>query len=353
MAQITFVDPARDARWDSFVDKAQRSSIFHHSSWKKVIGTTFKAAPLYAAVEDGEKTIRSGIPFFLKKGVLTGGSLISLPFSDYCDLLTDDPEEFRALWQAVLDEGAAKGTRFVEIRTRDKGGIDLEEFGLKKTRTYLNHFLKVSEDLEFMEKKVIEKSYRYDIRQARKSGLELRSASTEQEMAVYYKLYLATRRHQGLPPLPYDFFRNVWNILSPCKMAYLFLAYWGEQAVAGILLLRHKNLLYALSNSSDRRFLEKKPNHLLWWKSIELAVELGLEGFDFGRTSHGNKGLRFFKTRWGAEEIGISHYRYGMGRSDRGSGRGRQALEKLFPPVLRRFPRWAFRLTGAIAYGHL
>lgn len=351
---VRLVDPSKDERWDAFLDRAARSSVFHHSLWKAVIERSFPARPLYLAVEDDANTIKWGMPFFLKKSMITGNALISLPFSDYCDILSADEEEFRILWNKALGTAEENGAHHIEIRTRAGQGVDLEKYSLERRRTYLNHRLEITGDLDYMEKKVIERSYKYDIRQAVKNGVTCRSATGGSDMKRYYGLYLMTRTRHGLPPMPYAFFRNVWEVLSPAKMVYLFLAYWEEVPIAGIVFLRHGRCLYALSNSSDGRFLDKKPNHLLWWKGIQLAVELGLNSLDFGRTSLDNKGLRFFKKRWGTEELEIHHYRYDIGRAGRGNGPSRPAdVTRALPAVLKRLPPWALRAAGDIAYRRL
>ena len=350
---VKIIDPVTDARWDAYIARADGGSVFHHSAWKRVIEKTYRARPLYLAACNGAGDIGCGMPFFLTSGMLTGKALVSLPFSDYCDVLTHDAGEFRALWESALDWGREKGARYVEIRARDRAGIDFAPYALEKSRTYLNHFLEIRNDVEFMEKKVIEKSYKYDIRQAVKNGVTVKAAESEPEMRRYYGLYLMTRKRHGLPPTPYAFFRNVWEVLSPAKMVHLFLAYWQGRPIAGIIFLRHNGCLYALSASSDGAFLDKKPNHLLWWRGIQLAFELGLTGFDFGRTSPDNKGLRFFKTRWGAGEIGINHYRFAMGGGNGGSGRSRALLEKALPRFLKVLPSGVLKLIGNITYRYM
>ncbi len=346
---IRMIDPAADARWDAFVDRAPGSSVFQHSSWKTVIERTFQLRPFYFTLEDDAQNILGGIPFFFKRSPITGKALISLPFADYSDVLTDGPEHFSMLWRGVMETGNEKGARYIEIRSRDKGGIELERYAFERGSTYLNHFLEVGKDLEFIEKKVIDRSYKCDIRQAVKNGVVVRSATGEPDMKEYYRLYVMTRAHHGLPPIPYVFFKNVWDILSPPKMVYLFLAYRAERLIGGIIFLRHKKCLYALSNSSDRRFLDKKPNHLLWWRGIQLAVDLGLTGLDFGRTAPDNEGLRFFKRRWGTREREIHHYRCGMGHAT-GNGHGLGRIEKALAPALKVLPPWALKAIGKVAY---
>jgi CelD/BcsL family acetyltransferase involved in cellulose biosynthesis len=347
---VRVIDPAVDGRWDAYVDNVPASSVFQHSSWKTVIERTFGGTPLYLAAGDGSGPLRAAIPFFLKKGLMTGTSLVSLPYADYCDILAGDPDTFRELWRAAVDLGERHGARSIEVRAREGGGGALEHLPVEKGETYLNHFLDIGDDLGFIEKKVIEKSYRYDIRHAVKSGLVVKAADDARDMAEYYRLYVMTRRHHGLPPMPFAFFRHVWEVMRPLGMVHLFLAYWVSQPVAGIIFLQHRNCLYALSNSSDRRFLDKKPNHLLWWRGIQLAVETGLTGLDFGRTSHDNKGLLFFKRRWGTREITLRHYRLDLKPRAHRPGVADGRIRSMAPLILRRFPPWALRAVGNVVY---
>lgn len=353
-APVSLVDPLADERWDAFVDRTEGASIYHHSCWKAVIERTFGARPFYLAIEDGTNSLKWGMPFFLKKSLLTGNALMSLPFSDYCDVLAGDEEEFESVWEKALAIAHEQGARYIELRTRAGKGMDPARYGLEKGKTYLNHYLETGSDLEYLEKKVIEKSYKYDIRQAVRNGVVCRAATDVSDMREYYGLYVTTRMRHGLPPMPYSFFRNVWEVLWPAGMLHLFLALWEGHVIAGIVFLRHGSRMYALSNSSDARFLEKKPNHLLWWRGIELAVELGLKGLDFGRTSLDNKGLQFFKRRWGTRELEIHHYRHNIG----GTGRSRSASfldgrSSAVPAVLKKLPPPALRLIGHIAYRRL
>ena len=105
---IKIIDPVTDARWDAYIARADGGSVFHHSAWKRVIEKTYRARPLYLAACNGAGDIGCGMPFFLTSGMLTGKALVSLPFSDYCDVLTHDAGEFRALWESALDWGREK-----------------------------------------------------------------------------------------------------------------------------------------------------------------------------------------------------------------------------------------------------
>ena len=133
------------------------------------------------------------------------------------------------------------------------------------------------------------------------------------------------------------------------KMVYLFLAYWQERPIAGIIFLRHNDCLYALSNSSDRRFLDKKPNHLLWWRGIQLAVEPGPDGPRLRKDIPGQQGSEVLQEEMGDQGDRDKPLQARDGNRTGTSGRAGAHFEKVVPAVLRKFPSWALRLIGNIA----
>jgi hypothetical protein len=55
--------------------------------------------------------------------------------------------------------------------------------------------------------------------------------------------------------------------------------------------------------------------HLLFWRAIQEAKELGLRQFDLGRSDVDNEGLITFKDRWGATRSSLGYLRHaGPGR---------------------------------------
>lgn len=303
---VVTIDPLADKRWDIFVTSHADSSLFHYASWHKVLQASFGYRPLYFVALDEDDAIRGCAAFAEIRSPLTGARLVSLPFSDYCEILTEDKASESAILEAVLRKSNELNASKIEIRSRG-AGVNFESYGFVTKRTYLNHVLFTTEPAEILIKRV-HTSYRYDLRKAKESGLAIISASTEVEFKKYYELYSKTRRYHGLPPMPYIFFENVWKLFFPKGMLVLLLAVDNGLIVAGLLLLKNEEGFYAISNSSNRDYLHKRPNHLLWWRGIEIACDSNLKYFDFGRTSLDNEGLLRFKRRWGSKEYTISHF---------------------------------------------
>ncbi len=347
---IKIIDPVTDARWDAYIARAG-GSVFHHSAWKRVIEKTYRARPLYLAACNGDGDVGCGMPFFLTSGMLTGKALVSLPFSDYCDVLTRDAGEFRALWESALDWGRENGARYIEIRARDRAGIDFAPYALEKSRTYLNHFLEIKNDIEFMEKKVIEKSYKYDIRQAVKNGVTVKAAESEPEMRQYYGLYLMTRKRHGLPPIPLRLLQErMGGPLSgedgaPLSRVLAGAAHCGHNLPAAQRLpLRALRLV-------GRRLprQEAEPSPLVERHPARRGA--GPYGFRLRQDVAGQQGPEVFQNEMGGRRDRDKPLQVRDGNG--GNGHSRALLEKALPRFLKVLPPGVLKLIGNITYRYM
>jgi hypothetical protein len=84
------------------------------------------------------------------------------------------------------------------------------------------------------------------------------------------------------------------------------------------------------------------------------GCESGCGVFDFGRSGFADRGLREFKSAWGADEIGLLYARIGAKAPSRAPGRVRQAVVagggRVATAALRRAPEWVTRAVGEALY---
>lgn len=107
----------------------------------------------------------------------------------------------------------------------------------------------------------------------------------------------SARRH-GVPPPPRRFFTDTCRSLQQEGLAELLLARVDGRAVAGLVVWTGmRERIYAFG-ASLRRYLERRPNHLLLWTAVRDAMAAGVP-LDLGRAAPEQHGLVQFKTRWG------------------------------------------------------
>lgn len=305
-SRVQIIDPAKDERWDEFVSNQKYSTVYHHSIWKELLQRTFRhMKSAYFVLEDAQKNIVGGIPLFLVKSWLTGNRLVSVPFASVCKPLVLEAEDFETLSKAMIEKLSDYNCSYLELRTRDDHPF-LAVNNLKAVSNAKGHVLSLDKDLDTLLKSFHKTSIQQRIKRAAREGLEARLAASENDLRIFYRLLMILRlKKMGLPPPPYELFRNMWELLKPKDMLALHLIEYEGKVIAGMLVLKFNQIAISEHSASDDRFVKKCTDQLLWWKAIELAQKEGYEFFDLGKVSLDNKGLLEFKRRWQPREYNL------------------------------------------------
>lgn len=343
---ITKIDPCKDPGWDEFVQSHPLGLIYHLSGWKRLIENSFHHMKGHYFVINGDKQIKAALPVFEVRSWLLGNRLVSIPFATLCDPLVADRKEFEDLFGAVKSLSEELNSSYVEIRAMNSSSLISGATPGKKP--YLCHYLRLDRDMASIEKK-FHTSLRQRIRKLGKSGLSLRVAEKEDDLCIFYKLNLMTRKRLGLPAQPYRFFKTIWNEFYPDRLR-LTIAEYENKAIAGVLLFLFKDRVSAEFTATDWRFIKTNPVHFLYWDTIKWAHSQGYGVFDLGRTDKGNLGLLSFKESWGTETIELPQYFFPAGHKLEIKN---SFAHKMATNVFRKMPDFAAQALGKFCYAHL
>jgi lipid II:glycine glycyltransferase (peptidoglycan interpeptide bridge formation enzyme) len=189
----------------------------------------------------------------------------------------------------------------------------LEELGIvtslrRDAVRYAFHQLDLTPNLETLYRNCHKSSTQRKIRRAEREGLVYREGSTDEFLDHFYQLLKLTRKRHRLPPQPRKWFANLMaNFGGDLKIR---LAFKQDQAVASMLTIRYKDTMVYKYGCCDPRFNNLGCMHLLYWRTIQDAKDLGLRSFDLGRTDADQTGLITFKNRWGATQSMLTYLRY-------------------------------------------
>jgi len=344
------INPTTDDRWDEFVARHQHGSVFHTSSWAKVISEAYNYLPRYFVLKNEAEQFVAGVPCFLISSPLTGRRLVCLPFSDYCYPLFADGTDVAALLDLAKKEIEVQKAAYLEIRGWTDG-VPPTELGLVPFNYPLLYNINLESDAEKLNSRFHD-SIRRCIRQAEKQNVTFRIAQSEDDLKEFYRLNVRTRKKLGVLPQPYAFFQSIFRHLITLKLGFIMLAEWENKIIASVLFLNYKDTIYYKFNASDIDYLRKRPNHLLIWEAIKYGCSNGYSHFDFGRCNPEEEGLRTFKQRWTAKEIDLPYYYYptvrGIATYTENSLR-----YKGMKMATRFMPGFAFTATGSLLYRHL
>jgi CelD/BcsL family acetyltransferase involved in cellulose biosynthesis len=323
-----------DPSWTGFVASRPEATPYHHPAWASLIADCYRFRGFVAALRDDDGEIVAGIPFV---DVGNGRRWISLAFTDYCGPLGDAAACDRLL--AVLEtRRREEQVRSIEIRSAVRGLTETTAVGFR-------HHLALDPDPEKV-LGLVNRMHVRCIRKAEREGVDVRMGSERDDLEIFYRLHLATRRRQGVPIQPRHFFDGLWERVISSGLGTIFVAEVDGAPAAAAIFIGWQSMLVYKFGASDHAAWPHRPNHALFWSAISWACQSGYSVLDFGRTDLDNAGLRAFKANWGAAELELVYSTLGEPRGARGAGVASRALRTM----IRHSPEIVCRQLGERFY---
>ncbi len=299
---IKIVNPLEHPDWNKALFSDPGASFFHTSTWTRVLQKSYHYKPLYLTMEgNGKMAI---LPIMEVNSPLTGKRGVSLPFTDYCEPVVSNDEQFEEIFAYITDYGKKNGWRYLEIRGGEKF---LDKY--EPSECYFGHTLDLTEDI----KKIFSNfrdSTKRNIKKAEKDGVQVAISDSLDSINQFCRLNYLTRRDHGLPPQPYYFFKNIHDEIISKHMGFISLALHKNIAIAGnVYFLFGEKAIYKYG-ASDRAYQHLRANNLVMSAAIKWGLENEYKSLCFGRTEPDNDGLRQFKSGWGTKEYIIKYYKY-------------------------------------------
>jgi Acetyltransferase (GNAT) domain len=273
--------PLEDPRWGRFLQRHPRSSVFHTTEWLEALRRTYGYEPVALTTSPSGADLQNALVSCRVKSWLTGQRLVSLPFSDHCELLADTFEDVIVILSALSDELRQEDLQYAEIRPIHlPDPAVLEHISI---RTCCLHKIDLRPDLDALFKACHKNSTQRKIRRAEREGLIYEEGRSPFLLDVFFDLLLLTRRRHMLPPQPKRWFQNLIQCFG--ETLKIRVAFKEKRPVAAILTLRFKDILVYKFGCSNSRFHNLGGMHFLLWRAICEAKEDGLRTFDLGRSA--------------------------------------------------------------------
>ena len=244
----------------------------------------------------------------------------SLPLGYSIAYIPKGPVELNDALLAEVDR-VCKENKAVFIKVEpfawegDGRWIGLEEKGfvasdpIQPHRTVLIPLDRSEEDILAEMKQIT----RYNIRLAEKKGIRIRKSEDYQ---AFYKMALVTGERDRFGVHSMDYYLKVKELFDNGGESALFLAYYNEKPVAGIIGFTHgKNAWYMYGASTDDE-RNRMPTYLLQWEAIRWAKEKGCTEYDlWGIPDHAEDELeKLFTEREHHEGLwGVYRFKRGFG----------------------------------------
>jgi len=322
-----------DPQWGAFVSSCADAGPFHHPAWAQLLAECYALRPFALVTSNAGGAIEAGIPVLEP---LRGrrSRLLSLPFTDACPPLARSEHARRRLAAELALVGR------LEVRG------PLEGAGLVPRVRGVTHVLELEHDPESLRSR-FRSQMRRNVGRAEREGIVVRRGEARADLLdTFYALHLRTRRRQGVPVQPRRFFGLLWDRLFERGLGTLLLAYSGPTPVAGAVFLAWNRAVTYKFGASDPAYWGLRPNNLLFWEAIREACGRGDRTFNFGRTELDNRGLREFKSGWGAREEPLVYTFAGLAPH----AEAHSLVLRVLGTAIRRSPAWVCRAVGEVGY---
>jgi hypothetical protein len=340
------IDPLQDDRWPELIARHPNASVFHTRGWLHALQTTYGYESVAFTTSAPAEKLTNALLFCPVRSWLTGSRLVSLPFSDHCEPLVENAEQFRRLSFFAESLRSEERWKYVEIRSANSLLNFDGSFG--RATTYYLHRLDLRPSLDALYKGFHKKGIQQMIVRAEREALTYEAGRSESLIQQLYGLLQLTRARHHVPPQPIEWFRNL--VVCMGDDACIRISSKAGQPVAGILTISHgKKMVYKYSGS-DTHFNSLGSTPMLVWQAIKEAKQAGAEELDLGRSDIDNPGLLAFKGRWSAECSTLTTWRAPMAAS---SPRLESLKVRCVKEVFARLPDRVLTMAGRILYRHI
>jgi CelD/BcsL family acetyltransferase involved in cellulose biosynthesis len=349
MKKTYTLDPLRDSRWERFVERHARASIFHTRGWLEALQRTYGYKPVVYTTASESEELKNGLVLCRIESWLTGRRLVSLPFSDHCEPLVDSKEEWESLTTAVIEAARSHGCKYVE--TRPLQGSELISSngnGMARDRSFYLHTVDMRSEPADLFRSFHRKAVQQQIKRAEREDVSSEEGRSPELVRQFYRLLTRTRRRHRLPPQPLKWFENLVDCLG--DQLTVRVASKDGRLIASILTLSFKQQVYYKYGCTDDRFHSLGGIQLLLWRTIKAEKERGARVLDMGRSEIEHTSLVNFKERWGGTRTVLTYYRYPPARHD---STARKWTQQVAGYVLARLPDSLLNAAGRLLYPHM
>jgi CelD/BcsL family acetyltransferase involved in cellulose biosynthesis len=346
--RLVEVDPVLDPRWDELARRHPDAVVYHLGAWAETLRRAYGARPRYLALEGPDGGLRGGLPLMRTRGLVAGVRYRTLPVVPPAGPLADSGADLEALVRGACEMTREDGAKVWTLHTRTTIPEELvpELEPIPKYPTYVQPLSADPDEMRAGWKKSSSNLFR-NLKKADKSGVTVRSGTSDRELRDFYRLYATTmKKHKVLPRL-YRQIRVARDLLAPDGHVRLFVAEHEGRAIAAGLFHSFRGRLELLYNGSDESALDLRPNFSLYWQAITWACETGHTEYDWGHARPESR-LARFKLQWGSEVVPEYRYDFVPGRTasaerarsishvvDAGEGRSARLIGRMPVPLLR------------------
>ena len=344
MHEPEIINPLEHENWNHLLISTPGYSFFHTSNWAEVLRKSYNYTPIYLCVSEQNK-LASLLPMMEVDSFLTGKRGVCLPFTDACEPIAQNAQEFQKLFDQAVVLGKKRKWKYLAIRGGEKY-LSAEQ----PAEFFYGHKLDLALGQQQLFRNLRDSTQR-NIKKAQKENISVTISTSLQSMKEFYRLNTMTRREHGLPPQPFNFFRNLHDLVIKKDLGFIVTASVNNIVIAANVYFKFGNEVIYKYGASDKKFQHLRANNLVMWEAIKWGADQGFAKLCFGRTEPENEGLLQFKSGWGVQPYRIHYYRYDLQKNIFTANPS--DINPLFKRIFSKLPIPVLGIMGRILYRHM
>lgn len=293
-------------QWDGFLKEADEHTSFLQSwEWGEMQATYGRPARRFFAMDQGEPVAAAyayEMPLLLGKGYLFS------PRGPVMKPGVNQQAAYKALLLGLENDSNAIFWRFEPANCSPMDGAKRVPDVQPSNTRFLALAGSEDEMLAGMKQKT-----RYNIRLAERKGVEVAFVKADQDPAWYdyidkmWELLEQTSGRHGIRHHPLGYYRTMVDVLGDKGMLEIAYATHEGTLLAMNIMIRYGDTMTYLHGASSQEKKQVMAPHLLQWRSIQRAKELGYNWYDFygispdGAKNHPFAGVTRYKAGFGGE----------------------------------------------------
>jgi len=309
--KIVNLTPEYEKLWDDYVYNYKDGTIFHTIIFRDIMHSVYGGKLLYLLAIDDNSKIRGILPAFIKRSLIFGKRVISTYGFFYSGPLCDNKEIYISMIEYLRDTAKRTNIKFIEIKmVSGPENKKIDNLDLVKINNYCNSLI-------FFTDKSPENNYQERLRRkifslmdnSRVKEFQFSKLKTITELKEFYTLILKfnKEKHKTISQ-PYILFENIYKQLILKNFTNIYIIRDKKKMIAGLLVLKFKDRVISMWDGYDKKYSYISPLKLLHHISIEDSFKEGYKIYDLGISHLSEKGLLFYKSRWGAKHFNFPFY---------------------------------------------
>lgn len=324
-------------QWNSYLAKYGYDGFHLRAEWASILSSAMKHRPFFVWATVNDRIV-GVLPLMFVTGPIFGRFLASQPYLNTGGVLADSPQIAEILIDRAVELADALDVKHLELRHEHH----VEHPKLNATATEKVHMrlqLPATSE-EFWDG--LKSKLRSQIRKPLNDESLITQFGRHDQLDNFYSVFCRNMRDLGTPPYPRRLFQSMLEHFE--HEAEICTVTLSGKTIASGFLLHGPGTTLIPSASSLREFNRTSCNMLMYWKSLERAIQRGQSIFDFGRSSV-DAGTYKFKAQWGSQEY-PAIWQYYSRRGNVTDARPNSGKYDAMIAAWQKLPVWVTQLIG-------